>query len=178
MEGAADGIQAQSVVICNRSQPNTLVSKRNRLDGRLGVTRAWTDPRCPVGRTVDLIGDKWSLLVIRDALGGARSFTDFQRSLGVAKNILSDRLRRLVDDGILRRQSAPSGRRQEYVLTESGEELFTLIVAMRQWGESHTFAPGEPHSVLIDDESGAPIPSLRVTRQDGTALTARNTHVQ
>jgi DNA-binding HxlR family transcriptional regulator len=141
-------------------------------------TRAWTDPNCPVGRAADLVGDRWSLLVVRDALGGARSFTDFQRSLGVAKNILSDRLRRLVDDGILTRQPASSGRRQEYVLTDAGEELFTLIVALRQWGESHAFAAGEPHSVLIDDDSGAPIPPLRVTRSDGTALTARNTHVR
>jgi DNA-binding HxlR family transcriptional regulator len=141
-------------------------------------TRAWTDPHCPVGRAADLVGDKWSLLIVRDALDGARSFTDFQRSLGVAKNILSDRLRRLVHDGILRRQPAPSGRRQEYVLTDAGEELFTLIVALRQWGESHAFTPGEPHSVLVDDESRAPVPPLRLTRPDGTALTARNTHVR
>ena len=141
-------------------------------------SKTWTDAQCPVGRGADLLGDKWSLLIVRDALDGARSFTDFQRSLGVAKNILSARLRRLVADGILRQQTAASGRRQEYVLTDAGEELFTLIVALRQWGERHAFAPHEPHSVLIDDSTGLPIPALRVTGSDGTALTARNTHVQ
>lgn len=141
-------------------------------------TKAWTDPQCPVARATDLVGDKWSLLIVRDALDGARSFTDFQRSLGVARNILTDRLRRLADDGILTRQPAPSGKRQEYVLTDAGEELFTLIVALRQWGESHAFAPGEPRSALIDDENGEPIPPLRATRPDGSALTAHNTHVR
>ena len=72
----------------------------------------WSDPSCPVARAVDLVGDRWSLLILRDAVGGTRSFTDFQRSLGVAKNILIDRLRRLVDHGVLRRQTAPSGKRQ------------------------------------------------------------------
>lgn len=138
----------------------------------------WSDPSCPVARTVDLVGDRWSLLILRDAVGGTRSFTDFQRGLGVAKNILTDRLRRLVDHGILRRQTAPSGKRQEYALTGSGEQLFTVIVALRQWGEAHAFDTGEPHSVLVDDETGAPVPTLRVERPDGAALTAANTHVE
>ncbi|MBY8849329.1 helix-turn-helix domain-containing protein [Saccharothrix longispora] len=138
----------------------------------------WSDPPCPVARAVDLIGDKWSLLILRDALDGARSFTAFQRSLGVAKNILADRLRRLVDHGVLIRRTAPSGKRQEYVLADSGEQMFTVIVALRQWGEAHTFDSGEPHSVLVDDETGARVPPLRVERSDGAPLNARNTHVE
>lgn len=143
-----------------------------------GHSRTWTDAQCPVGRGADLIGDKWSLLIVRDAFDGTRSFTDFQRNLGLAKNILADRLRRLVADGILTRKTAASGRRQEYVLTGAGEELFTVIVALRQWGERHAFSEGEPHSVLIDESTGLPIPPLRPTRPDGTPLTPRNTHVQ
>lgn len=138
----------------------------------------WTDPLCPVARAVDLVGDKWSLLIVRDALDGSRAFTDFQRNLGIAKNILNDRLRRLVEQGILRRQTAPSGRRQEYVLTNSGGQLFTIIVALRQWGEAHAFQPDEAHSELIDDETETPIPLLRPLRSDGTVLTAHNTHVR
>ncbi|MEU5696749.1 helix-turn-helix domain-containing protein [Actinosynnema sp. NPDC020468] len=138
----------------------------------------WTDPPCPVARAVDLVGDRWSLLILRDALGGTRSFTDFQRGLGVAKNILTDRLRRLVDQGLLERRTAPSGKRQEYVLTGSGERLFTVIVALRQWGEAHAFDAGETHSVLVDDDTGAPVPRLRVERSDGAVLTAANTHVE
>jgi DNA-binding HxlR family transcriptional regulator len=138
----------------------------------------WTDPLCPVARAVDLVGDKWSLLIVRDALDGSRAFTDFQRNLGIAKNILNDRLRRLVEQGILRRQTAASGRRQEYVLTDSGDQLFTIIVALRQWGQAHAFQPDEPHSELIDDATETPVPLLAPVRGDGTVLTAHNTHVR
>lgn len=146
--------------------------------GEASLPRIWTDPQCPAGRAADLVGDRWSLLIVRDALDGARSFMDFQRSLGVARNILSDRLRRLVDDGILRREPAPSGRRQHYVLTPAGEDLFTLVVALRQWGERHAFGPGEPHSALIDSDTRKPVPRLRLTRPDGTELTADRTRVR
>lgn len=111
----------------------------------------WTDPACPVARTLDLIGDRWSLLIVRDAMDGARAFTDFQQRTGIARNILTDRLRRLVERGILDQQTAPSGRRQLYTLTDTGRDLFTVIVALRQWGERHAFAPGENHSVLVDE---------------------------
>lgn len=145
---------------------------------RTAPSGGWTDPPCAVARTVDLVGDRWCLLILRDAFDGTRSFTDFQRNLGVAKNILVDRLRRLVDHGILRRQTASSGKRQEYVLTDSGEQLFTVMVALRQWGERHAFDTGEPHSVLVDNDTGKPVPTLRVERSDGAFLTAENTHVE
>lgn len=127
---------------------------------------AWTDPACPVARTLDLVGDRWSLLIIRDAMDGARAFTDFQQRTGIARNILTDRLRRLVERGILDRQAAPSGRRQNYVLTEAGRDLFSVIVAARQWGERHAFTSDETHSVLVD-ESGLPLPELRPTDSRG-----------
>ncbi|MDX3057947.1 helix-turn-helix domain-containing protein [Streptomyces sp. NE06-03E] len=122
----------------------------------------WTDPACPVARTLDLVGDRWSLLIVRDAMDGARAFTDFQQRTGIARNILTDRLRRLIERGILERQNAPTGRRQNYVLTEAGRDLFTVIVAARQWGERHAFAPTETHSLLVDG-SGLPLPELRPT---------------
>ncbi|WP_197508410.1 helix-turn-helix domain-containing protein [Mycobacterium sp. E802] len=120
----------------------------------------WTDPPCPVARTLDLIGDRWSLLIVRDAMDGARAFTDFQQRTGIARNILTDRLRRLVERGILHRETAPSGRRQVYTLTAAGRDLFTVVLALRQWGERHAFAADEAHSVLID-ERGQPVPELR-----------------
>ena len=94
----------------------------------------WTDPTCPVARTLDLVGDRWSLLIVRDAMDGARAFTDFQQRTGIARNILADRLRRLVERGILDRQTASSGRRQVYTLTQPGRDLFAVVVALRQWG--------------------------------------------
>lgn len=137
----------------------------------------WTDPACPVARALDLVGDRWSLMIIRDAMDGARSFTDFQHRTGVARNILTDRLRRLVDHGILGRETAISGRRQIYVLTEAGRDLFTVIVAMRQWGERNTFADGEAHSALVD-RNGHPLAQLRPTNLHGDRVDANSTTVR
>ncbi|GAB2927127.1 winged helix-turn-helix transcriptional regulator [Streptomyces mayteni] len=137
----------------------------------------WTDPDCPVARTLDLVGDRWSLLVIRDAMDGARSFTEFQRRTGIARNILSDRLRKLTAHGLLAQRAAPSGRRQEYVLTDAGRDLFPVVVTLRQWGERHAFAPGEAHSTLVDLD-GAGLPELVPVAADGTALDADTTRVR
>lgn len=96
------------------------------------------DEHCPVARSVDLIGDRWALLIVRDAFDGVRRFGDFQRSLGMARNILSDRLRKLVDAGIFVMQDASDGTAyQEYMLTARGDSLFPVVVALRQWGEDH-----------------------------------------
>ncbi|WP_030207193.1 winged helix-turn-helix transcriptional regulator [Streptomyces bikiniensis] len=137
----------------------------------------WTDPECPVARALDLVGDRWSLLVVRDAMDGARSFTEFQRRTGIARNILSDRLRKLTAHGLLAQRAAPSGRRQEYVLTEAGHDLFPVVLALRQWGERHAFAPGEAHSTLVD-RHGAPVPEFAPTGSDGTPLDAGTTRVR
>lgn len=138
----------------------------------------WTDPHCPVARALDLVGDRWSLLIVRDAIDGARRFSQLQRSLGIAKNILSDRLRVLVEQGILETQSNEQGTRKEYVLTSSGRDLFTVIVSLRQWGERHAFSAGERHSTLVDDTGGRAVPTLRVVNKDGVELTPANTHVR
>lgn len=137
----------------------------------------WTDPTCPVARTLDLIGDRWSLLIVRDAMDGARAFTDFQQRTGIARNILTDRLRRLVERGLLDRQTAPSGRRQVYTLTPAGRDLFTVVVALRQWGERHAFASDETHSVLVD-ERGLPLPELRPSGSDGSPADVDTTSVR
>ncbi|GHF71064.1 transcriptional regulator [Streptomyces mashuensis] len=136
----------------------------------------WTDPECPVARTLDLVGDRWSLLVVRDAMDGARSFTEFQRRTGIARNILTDRLRKLTAHGLLAQRTAPSGRRQEYVLTDAGHDLFAVVLALRQWGERHAFAPGEPRSTLVD-RHGTPVPELAPAGADGTLLDAGTTRV-
>jgi len=134
---------------------------------------------CPVARTVDLIGDRWSLLIVRDAFDGMRRFSDFQRSLGVARNILTDRLYRLVEAGILAREDAPDGSAyQHYVLTAQGQSLFPVVVALRQWGEQHLFAAGEPYSQLIDRRTGKPLLPLRVQGKDGMAVSPEDTEVR
>jgi len=137
------------------------------------------DDACPVARSLDLIGDRWALLIVRDAFDGIRRFSDFQRNLGVARNILSDRLGALVEQGILAVQPASDGTSyQEYVLTAKGEHLFPVVVALRQWGERHLFAKGEPHSVLVETASGKPVPAMLPYGRDGGVLTAGHTMVK
>lgn len=133
---------------------------------------------CPVARTVDIIGDRWSLLIVRDAFDGVRRFGDFLRSLGVARSMLTTRLRGLVDAGILSVQPASDGTSyQEYVLTPQGRELFTLIVALRQWGEKHRFGRRELHSTLIDTRTGEPLADLQPTTRDGSPVAPEDTQV-
>ncbi len=93
---------------------------------------------CPVARTLDLVGEWWTLLILRDALGGVKRFSEFQQSLGMAKNILAARLRKLVDNGILELKPASDGSAyQEYVITEKGRSLSGVVEALRDWGEKH-----------------------------------------
>lgn len=138
--------------------------------------QAWTDPECPVARAADLVGDRWSLLIVRDAMDGARSFTDFRERTGIARNILTDRLRKLTEHGIIAQVDAPTGARKQYTLTPAGKDLFPAIVALRQWGERHWFKKDESHSTLLDG-SGERVPLLAVTGGDGAALTSDSTRV-
>ncbi|KXU95982.1 HxlR family transcriptional regulator [Stenotrophomonas sp. DDT-1] len=136
------------------------------------------DSPCPVARSADLLGDRWALLVIRDAFDGVSRFGDFQRSLGAARNILSDRLRRLVEAGILQLRPASDGSvYQEYVLTAAGQELFPLLVALRQWGERHRFGMGEAHSQLIELATRRPLPYMQPLDAAGHALASGQTVV-
>lgn len=133
--------------------------------------REWTTPECPVGRAADLVGDRWSLLIVRDAFDGVRRFRDFQRSLGIARSMLTVRLRRLVEIGILANAPASDGSRyDEYVLTEQGRALFPVIVGLRQWGERYAFAQGERHSVLVDRETGRRVPRMSWRTDAGRAI--------
>jgi len=143
------------------------------------IRKPHEDQPCPVARCVDLVGDRWSLLIVRDAFDGIRRFSDFQRSLGVARNILSDRLRKLVDAGVLENQAASDGSAyQEYVLTAKGESLFPVVVALRQWGEQHLFAKGEAHSQLVDKRWGRPLARMAPQASDGRPLGAADAEVR
>lgn len=123
---------------------------------------------CPVARAADILGDRWALLIVRDAFDGLSRFGEFQRNLGLAKNILTSRLRDLVAAGILESVPAADGSAyHEYVLTARGRELFTLIVALRQWGEENLFEDGEQHSVLLDARNERPLRKIEVVDADG-----------
>ncbi len=134
---------------------------------------------CPVARTVSIIGDRWSLLIIRDAFDGTRRFTDFQRNLGVARNILTERLKMLVEEKILDLAPASDGSMyQEYVLTVKGEELFPLVVALRQWGERHLYKKGERHSQLLDIGKGRSLKKIEIHTSDGALVTGKDVRVK
>ena len=134
---------------------------------------------CPVARSVDIVGDRWSLLIVRDVFDGKHRFRDFQCSLGVARNILADRLRRLVEDDVLTVRPASDGTSyQEYILTKKGESLFPLVVALRQWGERFLFEKNEPHSTLIDGKTDEPIALMLPRTAAGKRLTPQNAVVK
>ena len=129
------------------------------------------DATCPAARALDEIGDWWTLVIVRDALHGARRFGEFQKNLGLAKNILASRLRKMVTDGILEIRPGTDGRaHNEYHLTKKGLRLRLILVALRQWGEDHLFTAGEPMLVMVDKAAGRPIGRLRLTARDGRVL--------
>ena len=135
-------------------------------------------PTCPVARTVDLIGDRWSLLIVRDAFDGIRRFGDFQSGLGVARSVLTHRLKGLVEAGILEVRPASDGTSyQEYVLTAKGESLFPVVVALRQWAEQHVFEPHEAHSQLVDTVTGQPLGVMQPIDAQGQVIAPEQTQV-
>lgn len=127
---------------------------------------------CPVARALDVVGDRWSLLIVRDAFDGVCRFGDFQSSLGVARNILAGRLKALVEQGVLEVQPASDGTAyQQYALTKKGQSLFPVIVGLRQWGEQNLFRPGERRSRLVEKAGGKPVARLVVASAQGRTLT-------
>jgi DNA-binding HxlR family transcriptional regulator len=133
---------------------------------------------CPVARPLDAIGDWWSLLIIRDCFDGLRRFGEFQKNLGMAKNILAGRLRNLVAHGILETAPASDGSSYvEYVLTEKGAGMFLVLVALRQWGEDWFFRPGETLVRLVDRKRRKPVRRLELKSQDGRTLKFSDTEV-
>lgn len=134
---------------------------------------------CPIARSMGAIGDCWSMLIIRDAMMGKKRFGEFQKSLGVAKNILTVRLRALVDDGLLQLTPAKDGSAyQEYVLTEKGRAVFPIMVALRQWAEEYAFTPGEETNIMVDRENGQRIRKLELHAQDGRLLGYGDTQIE
>ena len=126
---------------------------------------------CPIARSLDAIGDWWSLLIIREALFGVRRFNEFQTKLGLAKNILAVRLRALVEHGILKTAPASDGSAyQEYVLTPKGRGIFPILVALRQWSEEFDETPEEIATILVDRDKGRPVRKLELRAEDGRLL--------
>mgnify|MGYP003575332161 CR=1 FL=1 len=126
--------------------------------------------RCPLPPAIELIGEKWAFLILRGAINNLQHFEEFQAGLGIARNILSDRLAKLVVGGILERTPDPTDRRKViYALTAKGKALMPVILALRQWGEE--WGGTRPDVVLVDKHSGRPVRKICVMTADGRELT-------
>jgi DNA-binding HxlR family transcriptional regulator len=125
---------------------------------------------CGISAALEVVGERWSFLILRGAFNGIHHFEEFQSTLGIARNILSNRLGRLVEHGILEREPDPADRRKvAYRLTEKGRALLPVLISLRQWGER--WVSGVPSNpVLIDRYSRRPIAPMAVRAEDGRPL--------
>jgi DNA-binding HxlR family transcriptional regulator len=125
---------------------------------------------CSIARALEQIGEWWTFLIVREALMGTRRFDQFQSNLGIARNILAARLKKLVARGILERTVAPGdARRVEYRMTEKGRALFPVLMALREWGDEWVVGPGRVPVIVVDRTSAQPI-EVRVTSRDGRPI--------
>jgi DNA-binding HxlR family transcriptional regulator len=122
---------------------------------------------CSVARALEVIGERWSLLIVRDALRGVTRFEDFQRSLGLARNVLTARLDHLVSEGVLvRTPYGPKGSRSEYELTDKGRELGIVVIGLSNWGDRHYANPAGPPRSFEHPDCGGPVRAQLVCDHD------------
>jgi DNA-binding HxlR family transcriptional regulator len=125
---------------------------------------------CGLPSALEVMGERWSFMILRAAFNGLHHFEEFLGVLGIARNILSNRLARLVEHGIMKREPLPDDRRKiEYRLTEKGLDLLPAMLALRQWGEKYGVGvPSNP--VLCDSRDGVPIAAIGIHAHDGRVL--------
>jgi DNA-binding HxlR family transcriptional regulator len=125
---------------------------------------------CPIARSLERVGEWWSMLILRDAFAGITRFEEFQRSLGIAPNMLTRRLATLVEAGLLeRRRYSTRPPRDEYVLTERGRDFHGVLLALMAFGNRH-FAPEGESVVIVDAVTGEPAEPILVDRRSGRPL--------
>ena len=137
------------------------------------TTGSFAEMNCPIAQALERVGERWSLLILRNAFCGMTRFDQFQQHLGIGSNILASRLRSLTGEGILSRSAAPDdGRAFEYRLTDKGAALFPVLIALSAWGEQYVPHPDGARLLLVERASGAPIAGIRVLSAAGRALQA------
>jgi DNA-binding HxlR family transcriptional regulator len=139
------------------------------------LTRTYDSQVCSVARALEAIGDRWTMLVIRDAFLGVRRFDDFQRDLGIARNVLTDRLGRLVEEGILEKrayQERPE--RFEYRLTEKGADLWPVLVSLMKWGDRHSPSDGGQPTLIVHRDCGGEVNERFRCERCGADVDARS----
>jgi DNA-binding HxlR family transcriptional regulator len=131
--------------------------------------------RCSVAATLEVVGERWSLLIVREALMGSKRFDEFHDRIGVARNILAQRLKALVGHGVLKRQPSPENKRIPlYTLTPKGEDLLASVVSILQWGDRWIHDDVGAPIVLTERESSQALVPMRPTTKDGVTVTAKN----
>ncbi len=139
------------------------------------MRRRFTHQNCSVARSLEVIGDWWTLLLVREALLGTRRFADFAAELPISRNILARRLGHLVRRGVLARVDAGThGRRYEYALTPMGKDLATVVTALRQWGDRWIFGAGREPILVLDRRTGRPISKVRILDEGGAPVPGRD----
>jgi len=129
---------------------------------------------CSIARSLELIGERWTLLIIRDAFLGIRRFDDFQRSLGIARNVLQGRLERLIEAGIIeRRRYQEHPERFEYRLTEMGIDLWPVVLSLLHWGDKH-LAPDGPPMLIEHRDCGGRVNDRRICEECGALVGPRD----
>lgn len=149
------------------------MTKSGPYDGGMEWLEASTE-NCPIQRTLDVVGEKWTLLILRDAVNGVRRFDDFRRHIGLSEAVLSDRLRKLTSAGILKTipyQIPGSRSRNEYHLTRKGWGLWPALMALSQWGETYTLGPEGPVLDVRHTNCGAPVRVAVECSAEHSALT-------
>ncbi len=138
----------------------------------------YSDQNCSIARTLELVGERWTLMVLRDVFLGVQRFDEMQRDLGVARNVLSARLERLVGEGILTKVPySERPLRYEYKLTDKGLDLWPIVVELLRWGDRHA-APGGPPVVLRHRECGGELGERRICARCGEPLGPRDVDVE
>ena len=148
------------------------------LDVVHAARESYSAENCSVKRALDVVGEKWTLLVLREAFYGARRFEQFQAHVGCARNLLSERLNTLVEGGVLQRvpYREPGQReRHEYHLTDKGRDLLPAVVALMQWGDRWEADPDGPPVEIIHRDCGHPVELVLRCSHDDVPLTARDT---
>jgi DNA-binding HxlR family transcriptional regulator len=130
---------------------------------------------CSIAKSLEVVGERWTLLIVRDVMTGHRRFGELQRSLGVARNVLSSRLQRLVEEDILERRAYQENPpRHEYFLTEKGLDLWPALIALLAWGDRHSPQPEGPPMLIVHKECGGEVSDRGICERCGETLTARD----
>src|SRR3974390_2049543 len=136
--------------------------------------KSFGNMQCPIARSLERVGEWWSILILRDAFNGLTRFDEFQENLGIAPNMLARRLKSLVEAGLLeRRRYSERPPRDEYVLTQAGRDFRPVLWALLAWGNRH-FAPEGPSVVIADSRTGEQADPVLVDRKSGRLLAEPN----